>query len=253
MSLIQRSIFERTVLHLQAFSIPSVEDYSGPQVFVELRFTEFYTTNGEYNSTKTRIPFCFYLGQLPVLQALSMIASEVFSLVQNHPDARELQLCEELLLQFASGATTTQGPTMESALELLVDIGFLCDDRWTPEDVNKINEWMQEMPLVEEEEDDDELADATLEYDLAEIVDSIEEMGLEDVSTSSPSIEGLERVSYIKRDGFQEECVICLEEFNTKVEVSWMPCSHLFHSQCIAEWLMRSNQCPLCTCPYEEA
>ncbi|KAG1327608.1 hypothetical protein COCNU_01G015420 [Cocos nucifera] len=182
-----------------------MEDYSGPQVFVELRFTEFYTTNGEHNSTKARIPFCFHLGQIPVLQSVSLIALEVFSHVRNHPDARELQLCEEKLFQFASGATTTQGPTMESALELLVDIGFLRDDRWTPENVNKINEFMQDMPLVEEEEYDDELADATLEYDLVEIGDGIEEMGFEDMLTSSPSIEGLERVSYVKRDGFQED------------------------------------------------
>ncbi|KAG1327606.1 putative E3 ubiquitin-protein ligase RING1-like [Cocos nucifera] len=251
MSLFQRSIFGRTVLHLQAFSIRSMEDYSGPQVFDELRFTEFYTTNGEHNSTKTSMPFCFYLGQLPVLQSVSLIALEVFSHVQNHPDARELQLCEEKPFQFASGATTTQGPTMESALELLVDIGFLCDDRWTPENVHKINQLMQDMPLEEEEYDDD-LADATLEYDLVEIGDSIEEMGFEDMLTSSPSIEGLERVSYIKREGFDEERVICLVEFNTEVEVSWMPCSHLFHSRCIAEWLGRSHHCPLCRCPYEE-
>lgn len=162
-----------------------MEDYSGPQVFVELRFTKFYTTIGEYNSTKTRIPFCFYLGQLPILQAISLIALEVFSHIENHPDIRDLQLYEEQLLQFASEVTTTQGPTTESALELLVDIGFLCDDRWTPEDVNKINDIMQEMPLVEEEGDDDELVNATLEYDLAEVGDRIEEIGLEDVPTNS--------------------------------------------------------------------
>ncbi|XP_038975401.1 E3 ubiquitin-protein ligase Praja-1-like [Phoenix dactylifera] len=251
MSLFQRSIFGRTVLHLQAFSIPSMEDYSGPQVFVELRFTKFYTTIGEHNSTKKRIPFCFYVGQLPILRALQLIVLEVFSHIENHPDTRELELCEEHLLQFASGATTTQGPTTESALELLVDIGFLCDDRWTLEDVNNINDLMQEMPLVEEEGDDDEFASATLDYDLAEVGDRIEEIGF-DEPTSGSSVEGLEQVSYVKRDGFQEECVICLEEFNTEAKVSQMSCSHLFHSRCIAQWLERSHLCPLCRCPYEE-
>ncbi|KAM0844388.1 hypothetical protein ACQ4PT_057083 [Festuca glaucescens] len=43
-------------------------------------------------------------------------------------------------------------------------------------------------------------------------------------------------------------CMICLEEFAAGDELGVMPCSrkHNFHRSCIAEWLGRSNACPLC-------
>ncbi|TVU26925.1 hypothetical protein EJB05_29498, partial [Eragrostis curvula] len=42
-------------------------------------------------------------------------------------------------------------------------------------------------------------------------------------------------------------CAICLdEEFEEGQELSVMPCSHAFHTQCINAWLGQSNMCPLC-------
>ncbi|KAL6642257.1 hypothetical protein ACP70R_020438 [Stipagrostis hirtigluma subsp. patula] len=43
-------------------------------------------------------------------------------------------------------------------------------------------------------------------------------------------------------------CVICAEDFEDGEELSVMPCSsaHRFHKSCIAQWLGRSNVCPLC-------
>ncbi|KAK8571664.1 hypothetical protein V6N13_047321 [Hibiscus sabdariffa] len=44
------------------------------------------------------------------------------------------------------------------------------------------------------------------------------------------------------------ECMICLEKLGsskTKVVTS-MPCSHLFHGDCIEKWLNTSCLCPLC-------
>lgn len=45
------------------------------------------------------------------------------------------------------------------------------------------------------------------------------------------------------------ECSICLEGYcqSEKVCVSKNPdCSHVFHQECIAEWLKRHDKCPLC-------
>jgi hypothetical protein len=44
------------------------------------------------------------------------------------------------------------------------------------------------------------------------------------------------------------ECPICMEAFQLDEIVSWSPnekCSHVFHHECIKEWLLRHGTCPL--------
>ena len=41
-------------------------------------------------------------------------------------------------------------------------------------------------------------------------------------------------------------CTICLEDFPVGSSVTCMPCSHIFHRQCIVEWLNNSHYCPVC-------
>ncbi|XP_038988078.1 E3 ubiquitin-protein ligase RING1-like [Phoenix dactylifera] len=46
---------------------------------------------------------------------------------------------------------------------------------------------------------------------------------------------------------FQENgCSICLEEFEFEMEVTRMPCKHVFHGGCLTRWLERGYLCPLC-------
>ncbi|KAG6525415.1 hypothetical protein ZIOFF_015371 [Zingiber officinale] len=54
-------------------------------------------------------------------------------------------------------------------------------------------------------------------------------------------------------EGLQEKiveepgvCSICLDDFNIMTRVLEMPCRHIFHNDCLREWLTRSNTCPLC-------
>ena len=42
-----------------------------------------------------------------------------------------------------------------------------------------------------------------------------------------------------------EECTICLDPLKEDV-VKLNNCSHVFHMGCIAEWLIRKRQCPIC-------
>jgi hypothetical protein len=41
-------------------------------------------------------------------------------------------------------------------------------------------------------------------------------------------------------------CAICLDTFTIKDTVKCLPCSHLYHGNCIDEWLSRKPNCPIC-------
>ncbi|CAD8068476.1 unnamed protein product [Paramecium sonneborni] len=40
-------------------------------------------------------------------------------------------------------------------------------------------------------------------------------------------------------------CTICLEDSGNPVEIE-LECSHVFHQECISEWLSREKHCPVC-------
>ncbi|XP_009761708.1 uncharacterized protein LOC107778694 [Nicotiana tabacum] len=42
------------------------------------------------------------------------------------------------------------------------------------------------------------------------------------------------------------ECAICLLEFEVGDEAKEMPCTHNFHSNCVAKWLGINGSCPIC-------
>ncbi|CAL8994502.1 unnamed protein product [Prunus brigantina] len=43
-----------------------------------------------------------------------------------------------------------------------------------------------------------------------------------------------------------ESCSVCMDEFEGGTNVACMPCSHVFHSECIVNWLRQSHYCPVC-------
>lgn len=49
-------------------------------------------------------------------------------------------------------------------------------------------------------------------------------------------------------DGEDDCCVICLDKLINET-VSMLPCGHLFHHECIGEWLAKRNNCPIGRCP----
>jgi Ring finger domain len=45
------------------------------------------------------------------------------------------------------------------------------------------------------------------------------------------------------------ECLICMETIQVTEQVSWsanVECEHVFHHQCIREWLLKHKECPCC-------
>ena len=67
------------------------------------------------------------------------------------------------------------------------------------------------------------------------------------IPATKSSIEALEKVT-LQQDELDSvaACVICTQEFEAGLEVTCMPCSHVYHEECIVKWLKRSNVCPLC-------
>ena len=55
-----------------------------------------------------------------------------------------------------------------------------------------------------------------------------------------------EKNPYLHRE--EEVCPICCDDFNFDCEVVPMPCNdkHIYHPQCIQEWLLKNTLCPLC-------
>ncbi|CAI2377738.1 unnamed protein product [Moneuplotes crassus] len=51
-----------------------------------------------------------------------------------------------------------------------------------------------------------------------------------------------------------KSCTICLDDFKQGDNIINLPChkTHIFHSQCIADWVKENNNCPLCKTPITE-
>ncbi|OIW10481.1 hypothetical protein TanjilG_00419 [Lupinus angustifolius] len=62
-------------------------------------------------------------------------------------------------------------------------------------------------------------------------------------------------VQSLKTYKLPQQCQICLEKFygekedDDDVEITAMPCGHVFHHHCIIQWLQTSHMCPLCRSP----
>ncbi|KAM7258901.1 hypothetical protein ACFE04_014642 [Oxalis oulophora] len=58
------------------------------------------------------------------------------------------------------------------------------------------------------------------------------------------AIDSLEKTYFENCD--TQECRICMEKFRAGMEVTSMPCKHIFHGECIVRWMHNSFFCPLC-------
>lgn len=53
-------------------------------------------------------------------------------------------------------------------------------------------------------------------------------------------------VALVETEVETEPCCVCQEEYNNGEDVGTLDCGHDFHTDCIKQWLMHKNWCPVC-------
>ena len=91
------------------------------------------------------------------------------------------------------------------------------------------------------------VGDTPQSYDTPQdFLDALEE-GL---SANPASRKAMRELTYFKvpRDAPENEysCVVCLEDLKARTHARKMPCKHLFHDDCLLDWLKKNNTCPTC-------
>ena len=44
-------------------------------------------------------------------------------------------------------------------------------------------------------------------------------------------------------------CVICQDGYQNDEKIGFLDCGHEYHADCLKNWLLRKNVCPLCKAP----
>ena len=91
---------------------------------------------------------------------------------------------------------------------------------------------------------------------IEEYEDHIEERNIEIAMRESlSSYKTQEKKPYVKldiksklvtSDKKDENCSICMSGFEIDEKITDLECNHLFHTNCIAEWVMYKPECPCC-------
>ena len=72
-------------------------------------------------------------------------------------------------------------------------------------------------------------------------------MGKVNKGLTKKQIEKLPEIKYDKNKYSENyQCIICMEEFQKREKVTLLPCGHIFHKNCIKEWLLKEKSCPFC-------
>ena len=72
-------------------------------------------------------------------------------------------------------------------------------------------------------------------------------MGNVNKGLTKNQFEKLPEVKYDKNKYSENyQCIICMEEFEIKEKVKLLPCGHIFHKNCIKQWLLKQKSCPFC-------
>ena len=57
---------------------------------------------------------------------------------------------------------------------------------------------------------------------------------------------GYGRRTTLVQNNDDSQCCVCMEPFQSPCVVLRTDCGHMFHSECLDEWVRHKNSCPLC-------
>lgn len=56
-------------------------------------------------------------------------------------------------------------------------------------------------------------------------------------------------VSTYSARGEEHNCAICLDDIEAGSKIRTLPCGHIFDANCVENWVVRANRCPVCNAP----
>ena len=59
-------------------------------------------------------------------------------------------------------------------------------------------------------------------------------------------INRMPQIYYEKNKFDNSECFICIDEFKENELLKQLNCGHVFHKECLSQWLINMNNCPIC-------
>jgi hypothetical protein len=85
-----------------------------------------------------------------------------------------------------------------------------------------------------------------LEKILAELLDNYEVF--RGMAATDDELDRLQRRPMSEEDisRLGQECIICISGFVMGEIITTLPCSHVFHANCLMTWLLINGVCPLC-------
>ena len=125
--------------------------------------------------------------------------------------------------------------------------------------INNINNYINDDSLFEEQLEEDFGIDAVEQQIMDDICPNPDAMTYEQLLqlednmgnvNKGLSIQQIQEIPIIKYRKYKSngisQCIICMEEFEKREKVNLLPCQHIFHINCIKQWLLKQKTCPFC-------